>query len=140
MVLAVALVLVVQRIEITLDGERRLQLQHLLGVLVGQRLLIAVRIAGGEKSVMGVIWCADMLERFDGVAVLPGHEVRAAQVIPEPLRKMRVELHRFPDPLDAFLRAAEPGKQLALLHHDGIVVGIEGEAALLMISRALVVA
>ena len=61
--------------------------------------------------------------------------MRAAEMAPESRRMVRVELHRPPDPVDAFVGLAEPGEQLAHLHDHQVVVGVERQRAILMIAR-----
>jgi len=61
-------------------------------------------------------------------------------MVPEPFRVVRVEAHCFPDPLDAFFRSAQPSIQLALLHNDQVIVGIEAECTLLMVFCSLMIA
>ena len=64
-------------------------------------------------------------EGLDGIGVMPAGVKCAAQMAPEPRRMMRVELHRLADPVGALVGLPEPGQELAHLHDDQIVVGIE---------------
>ena len=74
---------------------------------------------------MVLIGLADVAERLARFRILAGDEIGPPQMVPEALGMMRIEPHRLPDPLDAFLRPADPGQVFAVLDDDEIVVGIE---------------
>src|SRR5262249_49902330 len=123
--------LVVLRLEIILDAERGIALEHLGYVLARRRLVAELGMAGGEEGVMQMVGRRDAGKGRDRLGIMARHEMRAAEMVPEPLRMIRVEAHRLLDPRNAFFRAPEPGQHLALLHHDEIVVGVERKGALL---------
>ncbi len=74
----------------------------------------------------------DVVERLDGLGIAPGHEIGAAQMVPEALRMIGVEPHSFADPLDAFLRPAQPSQDFSLLDHDKVIVRVETKRPFLM--------
>ena len=92
----------------------------------------------GEKGMMGVIRRRELAEGCDRVGIETRGVLRPAEMTPEALGMIGVEPHRAADPLDPFLRPAEPCQQLALLHDDEVAVRIEAQRAFLVIGRLVV--
>src|SRR5262249_43966427 len=93
-----------------------------------------------KESIVELVGATNAPERVGGLGVATGDEQGSAEMAPEALRMIGVQAHRFPDQLDALLSSAGPGVQLALLHDDEVVIGIEADGALLMIFCGLVIA
>src|SRR5438067_1731156 len=136
----VALPLVMQgRNVIARDAEVRLTLERLCGMRARLGFIAQHGKAPGEGGKVEVIDRVDVLHGIDRFGVATRDEVRPAEMAPEPRRMERIESHRLADPLDAFLRQAEPSEELALLYDDEIVVWIEGQRARLVIGGLVVV-
>ena len=88
---------------------------------------------------MRVVRPRDPGEGLGGFGVFLGAIAGAPEVAPEALWVVRVEAHRLLDPVDALLRPSQPRQQLALLHHDQVIVGVERERPVLMISGLIVI-
>ncbi len=136
---AVDVVLVVLRGEIARHREARFELHHFGRMRRGRNAIAHLREDGGEEGVMREVGPRDPREGFGGLRVFLGAVECAAEVIPKTLWVVGVEAHRLSDPVDAFLGPAQPGQKLALLYHHKVVIGIEGQRALLMICGAVVI-
>lgn len=140
MMVEVALAVVVERRKIARDSERRVLFQYRLGILLCRRLIIHLGVGCGKERIVGMIGRRNTLERLGRLGISPRHVKTPAQVTTETLGKIRVEAHRFLDPFDALFRLPQPGQDLALLHDDEVVVGIEAERPPLMIGRLIKIA
>ena len=124
MVLAVFRPLVVQGVHVALDAEPGLALEHCRDVPARRGIIAAPGVARGQEGVVQMVGRGDAGKRSDRLAVPPRDEIGPAEVIPEPLRVVRIEPHRLLDPRGALLGLSEPSQDLALLDDDQIVVGV----------------
>ena len=89
---------------------------------------------------MELIRMADAPECVDRLAIAARDKKRPAEMVTEAFWVVGIAAHRLPNQLEALFWVAKPGVQLALLDNDQVVVGIEGDTALLMVLGSLVIA
>ena len=88
------------------NGKPRRELQH-LGRMGRSGDAVAHMSEGrGQKGVMGVVGPRDAREGFRGLRELLGAIEGAAEMAPEALGVVRIEAHRFSDPVDALFGAS----------------------------------
>src|SRR5262249_31255717 len=114
-------------------------LDHLGRMGSGCDTVAHLRENGGEKGVMRMVGSGDPREGLGRFGVFFGAEAGAAEMIPEALGMVRIEAHRPPDPAYAFLGPPKLGQQLALLHHDKVIVGIQRKRSLLMVGGLVMI-
>ena len=83
------------------------------------------------------ILAGQFAEAGNCILVLARNKMRPAKMAPISFRMIGVERHRLLDPVNTFQRAAGPGQQFALLHHDQIVIGIQLQGPLLVSPRQI---
>ena len=133
MVREIALALVVKRRQvIPPDAEAGLALEDFTDLLPCRGFISHLRKAGGEQRQMKMIGRSNALHSLGRLGIAVRDKKSASKMAPEARRVVGVEAHRFPDVFDAFFRLPEPSGDLALLHDDQVVVGIEAERALLV--------
>src|SRR5438477_11561131 len=108
--LAIFLALVMHGLEIFLDTERPVAFEYFRAMVARGGLVAERGMAGGQERMVQMVGSRDAGERGDRLGIAARHEERAAEMVPEPLRVIRVEPHRLLDPGDAFLGAPEPGQ------------------------------
>ena len=140
MVLAIAIELVVEGAQIGVDGKLGIEREHAANMPGGAGLIAKHGRTRRKESIVELVGATYAPERVGRIGVATGDEERSAEMAPEAFRMIGVEAHRLPDQLDALLGATGPSVQLALLHDDEIVIGIEADGALLMIFCGLVIA
>src|SRR5436190_23992322 len=101
--LAVGFVLVVLGGQVGCYREFRLDLQDLRRVRAGRDCVAHLRERGGEKGMMRVVRPCDPGERLGGFGVFLGAVASASEMTPKALWVVRIEAHRFFDPVDALL-------------------------------------
>src|SRR5712692_2826442 len=132
----IALALVMERGQvIALDAEVGLTLQDFAHLLARRSFISHLREAACEQREMEMIRRSDALHGLGRLAIAARDEKCPAEMAPEARGVVGIEAHRLPDPFYALFGLAEPGQQLALLHHDQVVVGIQAERALLVVDR-----
>ena len=103
-----------------------------------RRLVAELGMTGGEERMMELVGRRDAFERRDGVAIAVRNKIGSPEMVPKPLGMIGIEAHGLLDPLDALLGLSEPGQDLAVLHDNKVVVGVETECALLMVDGLVV--
>src|SRR5205085_8358025 len=125
MVLAVAVLPVMQRCQIAFRRKARVQPHRLLGVRRRSGFVAHLRQRGSKEGVVRMVGPRDAAERLDRFGVAPPDKIGTAEMVPKSLGMMRVETHRPLHPVDALFWPTYPGQELALLHHNEIVIGVE---------------
>src|SRR5262249_53578778 len=104
-----------------------------------RRFIAELGMTGSDRRMMELIGRRNAPERGNCVAIAARNEISPAEVVPKPLGVVGVEAHGLLDPSDPFLRLSEPRQDLALLHHNEVVVGVETDCPLLMVGGLVVI-